>query len=123
MSLRQEKVSSLVQETLSNIFLQKIIDPELGFVTITKTKLSPDLKIAKVYLSVYDKSKREYVLEHIELMKGLIRTELAKRANLRHTPELNFYIDDTLDYVEKMNEIFNTLKKDDNKRDESNKSE
>ena len=120
MSLRQEKISSLVQETLSTIFLQKIIDPELGLVTITKTKVSPDLKIAKVYLSVYDKTKRDYAIEHIDSMKGFLRTELAKRANLRYTPELNFYIDDTLDYVEKMNEIFSTIKKDDIETDETN---
>ncbi len=120
MSLRQEKVASLVQELLSTIFLQKLTDPELGLVTITKVKLTPDLKLAKVYLSVYDKNKREYVLDHIESIKGYIRSELAKKANLRHTPELNFYIDDTFDYVEKMNEIFSSLKKDDNKTDETN---
>ncbi len=117
MSVRQEKISSLVQETLSNILLQKVIDPELGMVTITKTKVSPDLKIAKVYLSVLNKEKRDYVIEHVESMKGFLRSELAKRANLRYTPELNFYIDDTLDYVEKIDEIFNTLKKNDNESD------
>lgn len=119
MTVRQDKISSLIQETLSNIFLQKILDPELGLVTITKTNVSPDLKIAKVYLSVYEKSKRQYALDHIESMKGYIRSELAKRANLRYTPELNFYIDDTLDYVDKMNEIFSTLNKNDNKTDET----
>ena len=118
MSLRQEKVSSLIHETLSTIFLQKVLDPDLGLVTITKTKLSPDLKIAKVYLSVYEKSKREYVLDHIESMKGFLRSELAKKVNLRYTPELNFYIDDTLDYVEKMNEIFSNLKNDSKQNDE-----
>lgn len=117
MSVRQDKISSLVQESLSMILLQKLIDPELGLVTITKTKVTPDLKIAKVYLSVYDKTKREYVLEHIESIKGYIRTELAKKVNLRYTPELNFYIDDTLDYVDKMNEIFSNIKDDSNKTD------
>ena len=120
MSLRQEKIASLIQELLSSIFLHKLTDPELGLVTITKTKVTPDLKIAKVYLSVYEKEKREYVLEHIESIKGYIRSELAKRANLRYTPELNFYIDDTFDYVEKMNEIFSALRKNDNKTDETN---
>jgi ribosome-binding factor A len=119
MSVRQKKISSLVHETLSTIFLQKLLDPELGLVTITKTTVSPDLKIAKVYLSVYEKSKREYVLEHIESMKGYIRGELAKRADLRYTPELHFYIDETLDYVDKMNEIFKNLKNDSNEANET----
>ncbi len=116
MSLRQEKVSSLVQEKLSLIFLQKVLDPELGLVTITSVKVTPDLKIAKVYISVYKKENRDYVMEHIEAMKGFIRSELAKRVSLRVTPELHFFIDDTIDYVEKMNKIFSSLKKDDNKQ-------
>jgi ribosome-binding factor A len=120
MSLRPKKISSLIQATLSTIFLEKLTDPEFGLVTITNTKVTPDLKMAKVYLSVYDKTKRKYVLEHIESIKGFIRTELAKRVNLRYTPELNFYIDDTLDYVDKMNEIFSSIKENDNKKDETN---
>ncbi|MCB0747392.1 MAG: 30S ribosome-binding factor RbfA [Ignavibacteriae bacterium] len=119
MSLRQEKISSLVKETLSLIFLEKITDPQLGLVTITSAKVTPDLKIAKVYLSVYEKENRKYALEHIESMKGYIRSELAKRVSLRITPELHFYIDDTQDYVEKMNKIFSSIKNDNNKTDEN----
>ena len=121
MSFRQKKISSLIQLTLSSIFLEKLTDPELGLVTITNTKVSPDLKIAKVYLSVYDKNKRDYVIEHVDSIKGVIRSELAHRINLRYTPELNFYIDDTLDYVEKMDEIFSSIRENDNKEDEANK--
>jgi ribosome-binding factor A len=120
MSVRQEKISSLIQETLSMIFLQKILDPELGFVTITKAKVTPDLKIAKVYISVFEKEKRSYVLEHIESMKGFIRSELAKKVNLRFTPDLAFYIDDSSDYVDKMNEILKTIKDDNIETDEDN---
>lgn len=119
MSLRQEKVSSLVKEALSLIFLQKILDPELGLVTITAVKVTSDLKIAKVYLSVFEKENRDYVLEHIDSMKGFIRAELAKKVNLRVTPELHFYIDDTMDYVEKMNKIFSSLKKEDDKQSDN----
>ncbi len=120
MSLRQDKISNLVKETLSMIFLQKLKDPNLGLVTITSAKVTPDLKIAKVYLSVYEKDRREYVIEHIEAMKGVIRSELAKSISLRITPELHFYIDDTQDYVEKMNAIFKSLKNDNNEKNENN---
>lgn len=119
MSIRQDKVSNLVKENLSLIFLQKLVDPQLGLVTITNTKVTPDLKIAKVYVSVYQKENREYVMEHIESIKGYLRSELAKKVNLRVVPELHFYLDDTQDYVEKMNEIFSSIKKDDsNQTDE-----
>ncbi len=115
MSVRLNKISALIQEELSLIFLHKIQDPELGLVTITNVKVSPDLKIAKVYLSILDKDKREYVMNHVESLKGFIRTELAHRVRIKNTPELNFYIDDTLDYVERMEELFNKIHKDDSK--------
>ncbi len=115
MSVRLNKISALIQEELSLIFLHKIQDPELGLVTITNVKVSPDLKIAKVYLSILDKEKREYVMNHVESLKGFIRTELAHRVRIKNTPELNFYVDDTLDYVERMEELFNKIHKDDSK--------
>lgn len=115
MSVRSNKISALIQEELSLIFLHKIQDPELGLVTITNVKVSPDLKIAKVYLSILDKEKREYVMNHVESLKGFIRTELAHRVRIKNTPELNFYVDDTLDYVERMEELFNKIHKDDSK--------
>ncbi len=115
MSVRLKKISALIQEELSLIFLHKVQDPELGLVTITNVKVTPDLKIAKVYISILDKSKREYVMNHIESLKGFLRTELAHRVRIKNTPELNFYLDDTLDYVEKMEELFNKIHKDDSK--------
>ncbi len=115
MSVRLKKISALIQEELSLIFLHKVQDPELGLVTITNVKVTPDLKIAKVYISILDKSKREYVMNHIESLKGFLRTELAHRVRIKNTPELNFYLDDTLDYVEKMEELFNKIRKDDSK--------
>ncbi len=118
MSFRQKKISSLVQEALSKIFIHKISDSKLGFITITAVKVSPDLKIAKVYISVYQKENREYALEHLESMKGFLRGELAREVNLRNTPELNFHIDDTQDYVERMDEIFKSIKKNDNSENE-----
>lgn len=119
MSVRQEKVAGLVQEILGKIFLREVSASELSLVTITKTKLSPDLKIAKVYISVYDKDKRDEALEYIKSKKGHIRSELAREANLRYTPELHFYIDDSLDYVERMNDLLNSIKDDNNKSNET----
>jgi ribosome-binding factor A len=117
MSVRQRKVASLIQETLGSIFLEKIRDPELGLVTITDVKVTPDLKIAKIYISVYQKDKREYALEHIESMKGVLRSELAHRVNLRSTPELKFFIDDTYDYIEKIDKIFENIKNDNHEKE------
>lgn len=119
MSIRQEKINALLKEELSLIFLHKLQDPSLGLITITSVKVSPDLKSAKVYVSIYDKGLREDIFNKINEVKGLIKSQLAQKVKyLRRIPELNFYIDDTLDYVEKMENIFKEIHKNDNKKDE-----
>jgi ribosome-binding factor A len=118
MSHRIDKVESLIKEEISLIFLNKLRDTEIGFVTITNVKMSPDLRIAKVYISVLDRGKREIVLEKINSFNGFIRSELAHRIKIKFTPELKFYIDDTLDYVEKIEGLIKKIHKDDNKGNE-----
>ena len=116
MSIRLEKINALLKEEISLIFLHKLQDPTLGLITVTSVKVSPDLKIAKVYVSIYDRGLREDIFEKINDVKVLIRTQLAHRVkNMRRIPELNFYLDDTLDYVEKMENIFKEIHKNDNK--------
>lgn len=118
MGHRLDKVSSLIKEELSLIFLHRIQDSRLGMITITNVKLSPDLKIARIYLSTLEKEKREVILEHISNIKGRIRSELAGRIKLKFVPELFFYIDDTPDYVEKMEDLFKQIHKNDSKESE-----
>ena len=117
MSHRIEKVEHLIKEEISLIFLRKLQDPAFGLLTITNVKLSSDLRIAKVYISVFEKEKREFVLEKISSVTGYIRSELASKIRIRFIPELRFYIDDTLDYVEKIENLIKKIHKDDNKGD------
>jgi len=117
MSHRLDKISSLIKEELSLIFLHKLQDPKLSLLTVTSVKVSPDLKHTKIYISVFDKEKRAKVLESINELKGLIRSQLAGRIQLRFVPELHFFIDDTLDYVEKMEGLFKKIHESDNQKD------
>ena len=112
MSYRIKKIESLIKEELSLIFLHKIQDPKLGLLTVTGVKLTPDLKIAKVYLSVYEKEKRNEILKKLTEISSMIRTSLAHNVYLNRVPELNFYIDDTQDYVEKMDDLFKKINND-----------
>jgi ribosome-binding factor A len=118
MSYRIEKVSKLIKEEISLIFLLKLKDPAFGLFTITNVKVSPDLRLAKIYFSVFDKEKRQLVLEKINEAKALIRSELAQRIKIRFVPELDFFIDDTIDYVEKIEGIFKKLHENDNQNDD-----
>lgn len=115
MSYRLNKISSLIKEELSLIFLHKVQDPKISILTITNVKVSPDMRHAKIYLSVYDKEKRGDMLTRVEELKGFIRTELAGRIQVRFVPELHFFIDDTLDYVEKMEDLFKKIHDDNEK--------
>jgi ribosome-binding factor A len=113
MSHRIDKVEHLIKEEISLIFLHKLSNLDLGFVTITNVRLSPDLKIAKIYLSVLEKEKRSFILDKIEDKKGYIRTELAHRIRIKFIPELKFFLDDTLDYVEKIEGLIKKIHEDD----------
>jgi ribosome-binding factor A len=101
-SYRIDKVERLIKEEVSLIFLQKLQNSDFGFLTVTNVKVSPDLKQAKIYISVFEKEKRELVLDRIQPKIGFIRSELAHRIRIKFTPELKFFLDDSLDYVEKI---------------------
>jgi ribosome-binding factor A len=80
--------------------------------------MSPDLKIAKVYISVLEKEKRESSLEKAKSVSGFIRSELASKIRIRFIPELKFFLDDTLDYVEKIEGLLKEIHKNDNKKND-----
>ena len=122
MSYRIDKVENLIKEEISLIFLHKLQDPELGFVTITNVKVSPDLRNAKIYISILDKENRESAFEKVNELKGYIKGLLSQRINkLKYMPDLTFFIDDTIDYVEKMEKLFKKIHEDDNPRNKGSK--
>ncbi|MGE5432119.1 MAG: 30S ribosome-binding factor RbfA [Syntrophomonadaceae bacterium] len=123
MAYRKDKLSQLIKEEVSWIFLYKLKDPSFGFVTVTNVRMSPDLKIAKVYISVFEKENRQAVLHRIKEAKGLIRAELAHKIKVKFTPELDFYIDDTIDYVEKIEDLFKKIHKEDDKNGSNNQTD
>jgi len=113
MAYRIEKVESLLKQEISSILLFKMRDPIFGFITVTKVKVSPDLKIAKVYISVLQKEERQPTLKKITASAGFIRSELGSRIKLRYVPELKFFLDDTLDYVEKIDNLIKKIHEND----------
>lgn len=118
-SYRIDKVERLIKEEISLIFLQKLVNEDFGFLTITNVKVSPDLKQAKIYISVLEKEKRELVLDRVQSRLGFIRSELAHRIRIKFIPELKFFLDDTLDYVEKIEGLIERIHEEDgNKTDE-----
>ncbi len=113
MSVRTEKVASLIKELMSEIIQRNFRMEEFGLVTVTEVRMSPDLKIAKIYVSVFgDAEKKKNLLAHLEVEKGTIRAELGHNMSLKLTPSLSFYLDESLDHAMRIENILNQIHKD-----------
>lgn len=106
-SVRQEKISGIVKKELSMIFQRNSTDLCLGaMVSPTVVRVTSDLSLARVYLSVFAHDDANEVLENIELNKGLIKREVGRKLkNFRKIPDLKFFIDDSLDYANIIDEL------------------
>ena len=112
---RQKQIGGLINEELAGIFQRlslNIIDG--GMVSISSVKITPDLLEARVYLSIFNAPDNKAVLKKIEDRGWEIKKELAAKVKhqLRRIPELKYFLDDTLDNVFKMDELFKQIKKD-----------
>lgn len=110
---RQKQIGGLINEELAGIFQRlglNIIDG--GMVSISSVKITPDLLEARVYLSIFNASDTKSALKKIEDRGWEIKKELAARVKhqLRRIPELKYFLDDTLDHVFKMEELFKQIK-------------
>ena len=107
-SIRQEKIAKVIQQELSSIFQQNAREYCDGaMVTVTISRVAPDLSFAKNFVSIFGHPKPQQVYELLNEKKSEIRYEMGKRLgkSLRRIPELAFEIDDSLDYAEEINSI------------------
>ena len=107
-TIRQQRIERMLQKELSNIFVFHRHTVFGGvFNTITAVRVSPDLSIARVYVSVMDvKNKQAYIdelNEHTKRVRGLLSEKVGK--SMRRTPALTFFLDDSLDYAEKIDKL------------------
>src|SRR5881394_2477530 len=113
-STRQQKFARLIQKELAEIFQRDIKSYFAGaFITVTTVRVSPDLGVAKVFLSLMLAKDKNALLEKINENRKAIRKMLGDRIRnqARIIPELIFYIDDNVEYAAKMDEIFNKIPK------------
>jgi ribosome-binding factor A len=107
-STRQKKVSRLIQKEMADIFLRKGSELAHGkMVSVTKVRVSTDLSFARIYVSIYPSDGQENVLVAIQDHSPKIRFEMGQkvRKQLRIVPEITFYIDDSLDYIDKIDKL------------------
>ncbi len=104
---RQNKIARLIQKELSEIFRLQTMGTRGMMVSVSTVRISSDLSIARVYLSVFPSAQSEEVVKNINANTRSIRFELGTRVRyqLRIIPELKFFVDDSLDYIEKIDEL------------------
>lgn len=104
---RQQKIARLIQKELSDIFQRQTQATHGVLVSVSAVKISPDLSIAKGYLSIFPSERAQELLKNINANAASIRYELGKRTRhqLRIIPELTFFIDDSLDYLEHIDSL------------------
>lgn len=112
---RMNRIDEEFKKEISVIIDQDLKNPNItGIISVTKVKVSRDLRVAKVYVSLLNCKSKKNTLEGLKNSSGFIRSELARRINLRYTPELSFEIDETLEYGARIESILKEIMPGDN---------
>ena len=111
---RQNKIARLIQKELSEIFMLQTKAMKGVLVTVSVCRISPDMSICRAYLSVFPSARAEEIIKNINENAKEIRFELGKRVRyqLRIIPELKFFLDDSLDYIENIDHLLNNVEGD-----------
>lgn len=108
---RADRVAAFIHEEISSMLLHDLKDPAVGFVTITKVRVTDDLRHAKIYYSVLggDAKKNESAAA-LSRATGYIRTEVGRRLRIRNVPEIIFVFDDTTEYADRIEHLIKKIK-------------
>jgi ribosome-binding factor A len=108
--IRVGRVGEQIKKELSVILQSELKDPRIGFITVTGVEVTNDLSQAKVYLSVLgNDEQKEETLKALAKANGFLRSELGRRVRLRHTPELVFKFDTSIEYGSRIEEMLRSL--------------
>jgi len=107
---RPQRVAELVREEIARLLIKGLKDPRIGFVSVMDVRMSPDLKYANVYVSLFgSESERKGSLTGLQRSASWLRGVIARNLALRFAPEIRFFPDDTLDRVFHLEEVFREL--------------
>ena len=114
-SFRLEKVGHLIRELVSEV-IRELKDPRIGFAGINEVKISPDLRHAKIYISVFgsDKEKND-TLEGLNNAKGYIKRKIAPEISLRQIPDLSFALDESIENGVRISQLIDKAREEDKK--------
>ena len=107
---RSQRVGDLVREEVADIIMYRLKDPRIGFVTVTGVDMSPDMKNARIYVSVLKEEDRELTLEILNSSKSFIRSLLSKRLRMKFIPTVEFRFDTSIEYGYKIDKLLKEIK-------------
>ena len=111
MSIKIDRINHSIVREISYILMTEVKDEDIKFVTITGVDITNDLSYAKVYVTVLDEDKRKTTLEALNGASHFIRGKLSERVEIRHTPELKFLYDESIEYGNHIEEIIDKINK------------
>ncbi len=117
MTTRQKKVGELLRAEVSDIIQREIKEPRLGFVTVTDVEVTPDMRLARVFISVMGESdQQEAALAALNKARGFVRLEIGKRITMRTTPEIEFRLDRSIEHGARIFELLQQIKQDEDEK-------
>lgn len=123
-SRRVKRVAEAIRQEVSKIILYELNDPRIAFITVTNVEASPDLRTAKVLISILEgKTPQKTVLKGLEHAKGYIQGEIAARLKMRYTPVITFCLDESLKKALRVLRLIDEVSKEEKKEISSNTTE
>ena len=110
-SVRLGRIDEELKKEISHVITFELQNSEItGLVSVTKVKITPDLRFAKIYVSLLNSKSKVKTMEALKKSSGFIRTQIAKKINLRITPELVFELDESIEAGERIEQILKQIK-------------
>lgn len=117
---RSQRVSDLIREEIADIIMYRLKDPRVGFVTVTGVDMTPDLKLARVYVSILKEEERDQTLEILNSSKNFIRSALSKRLRMKFIPVIEFRLDTSTEYGFRIDKLLKEIEEKDEGAQEDN---
>ena len=111
-SVKLERYNKEFVRVISEILMEEVKDDDIRFVTITDVRITNDLSYAKVYFTVLDKNKVESTIEALNKAASFIRGKVSEKVEIRHTPELKFVYDTSIEYGKHIEDIIDKINED-----------
>ncbi|MGI6162313.1 MAG: 30S ribosome-binding factor RbfA [Bacillota bacterium] len=120
MAQRRQRIAASIREVVSELLLRRLKDPRIGFASIVNVDVNKDLSLAKVYVSVLGSDEdKEKTMEGLKSAQGLIRSEVSKALGIRYAPEIQFVLDEGIEYSMRVSKLLSEIKKDETEIDKT----